>query len=1006
MFALRAALGSFLAPVLILGFAPLILSAGDLPRFVTHNWRTENGLPQSTATAVVQSHDGYLWIGTYSGLMRYDGVQFVHFDNNNTPELQDKGITCLYEAPDAALWIGHFNGGLTRYKNGRFEKVDAGLSWGDGAIRSMATDNVGDLWLQNDAGLVARLRDGLVLTPPTGLLSGLAQMVGSDQGNIWVTRDGTLSQLQGTQFVVLEAGDTNRYVQGMGVARKGGLWVVSGGRLKRWNAGKWGEDLGPVPSDLAPLIQLLETSDGWLAGATADHGFFLSVPQPNGSAVQFSRTNGFPSDWVTSLCEDREGDLWVGTAGAGLQEIRAARVQTIAPPDQWQGRAVLCVSASPRDGSLWIGTEGDGLYHYRNGAWENYSVADGLANVYIWSAVEDPRGELWVASWGGGLYERSETRFVTAPGTEKSLMPMSAILSSRAGGVWVGTLTGLLHYRDGKSEWYGQEGKTGNRFVRTILEVENGPVWFGTSGGGLGCLTNGEVKWLRRQDGLASDYVTSLYRDEHGSLWIGTAVGLSRLKDGRLKNIKREQGLSGDSICDIEDDGAGFFWMGSHEGIIRASKADLDRCADGETSRITCQTLGLSDGMPTLECSGGVPAGCKTSDGRLWFATSRGLVTIDPKEVRTNALPPPIVIESLLVDNIPVVPGTGLQPVRIPPGSHSFDFKYTALSLAAPEKVLFKRRLEPVEADWMAPGSARTANYSFLPPGDYRFRVTACNNDGVWNNQGAEFDFSVLPYFWQTPWFRLLVGAAMVPLVGGFVWLVMRRRMRRKLQVIERQRAIERERARIANDIHDDLGSSLTRISLLSESARGELDNPVQVAIDLERIFDTARDLTRAMDEIVWAVSPKHDTLDSLANYLHKFAQDYLESAGIPCRLDFPLDLPSWPVTSDVRHHLFLAFKEALHNAIKHARASEVHILLALEGASVALVVVDNGVGIPAELGSPGERKAGEHLTRGNGLENMRKRLEEIGGRCEVTSEPGKGTKVRLTVRIQVRPVS
>jgi signal transduction histidine kinase len=260
--------------------------------------------------------------------------------------------------------------------------------------------------------------------------------------------------------------------------------------------------------------------------------------------------------------------------------------------------------------------------------------------------------------------------------------------------------------------------------------------------------------------------------------------------------------------------------------------------------------------------------------------------------------------------------------------------------------------------------------------------------------------FTVLPLFWQTAWFRILVGLGTAALVAGLVWFDMRRRMQRKLQVIERQRAVDRERVRIAKDIHDDLGSSLTRITLLSESARNDLNDRSQVVAELNQIFDSAHDLTRAMDEIVWAVNPRHDTIDSLTSYLHKFAQDYLESAGIRCRLDLPLELPSSPLTADSRHHLFLAFKEALHNAVKHAHASEVRISLKVEGDSIVLAVEDDGVGIATPSTSDGPNAVRNRFAHGNGLENMQKRLTGIGGRCVVHSQTGCGTTVRLIAPI------
>jgi signal transduction histidine kinase len=317
--------------------------------------------------------------------------------------------------------------------------------------------------------------------------------------------------------------------------------------------------------------------------------------------------------------------------------------------------------------------------------------------------------------------------------------------------------------------------------------------------------------------------------------------------------------------------------------------------------------------------------------------------------------------------------------------------------------VLFKYRLEGLEADWMDAadgGTERAATYSYLLPGDYTFRVRACNNDGVWNETGAAFAFTVLPHFWQTLWFRGLAVTGLVGSVALGVWSGTRRRMRRKLESLERQRAVERERARIAKDIHDDLGASLTRITMLSQSARSELDNPAQAAADLDRIYGTSCELTRAMDEIVWAVNPQHDTLDSLASYLGKFAQDFLSHTSIRCRLDVPVQLPGWPLTAEVRHNLFLAFKEALHNTLKHAAATEVRISLSLETAGFTLTVEDNGRGFEPQAPKEGTLAGSGRVAAGNGLMNMQRRLAEIWGTCEIQSQPGKGTRVQFAVRV------
>jgi signal transduction histidine kinase len=322
----------------------------------------------------------------------------------------------------------------------------------------------------------------------------------------------------------------------------------------------------------------------------------------------------------------------------------------------------------------------------------------------------------------------------------------------------------------------------------------------------------------------------------------------------------------------------------------------------------------------------------------------------------------------------------------------------------APEKVRFKYKLDGLEEDWTDVGAKRFAQYSYLPPRDYRFRVIACNNDGVWNTQGASLAFTVLPFVWQTWWFQASSLGSGVGAVGAGAFWISRRRIRRRLELSERQHALERERARIARDIHDDLGASLTRITLLSQSIRSEVEGQSEATAEVDQIYDTARQLTRAMDEIVWAVNPKHDTLDSLVSYLGRFAQHFLAAAPIRCRLDVPLSLPSWALTSEIRHNTFLAFKEALNNVVKHAAATEVRVSLELHPNGFVLSVVDNGRGFKMNLSHPST--AGElessRLASGYGLANMKKRMEEIGGNCEWTTSPGEGTRVKL--RVVVNP--
>jgi signal transduction histidine kinase len=385
----------------------------------------------------------------------------------------------------------------------------------------------------------------------------------------------------------------------------------------------------------------------------------------------------------------------------------------------------------------------------------------------------------------------------------------------------------------------------------------------------------------------------------------------------------------------------------------------------------------------------------------MWFPTSKGLVVMDPNERNVNHLPPQVIVENLMLNGKPLATANaGDEPVRIPPGHNRFEFRYTGLSLVAPEKVKFKYRLDGLEREWIDAGTNRAAPYPFIPPGSYTFHVIACNNDGIWNDVGQTMAITVLPHAWQTWWFRASCGLILAAGISGAVWFDAQRRMRRTLERLERQQAIERERARIAKDIHDDLGASLTRITLLSQSARTDLDNPAQAAANLDRIYRTARELTRAMDEIVWAVNPEHDSLDSLASYLGKYAQDFLGAADVRCRLDLSVQLPAWPLSAEIRHNLFLAFKEALHNVVKHAAASEVRVSLTLQGPVFSLGVEDNGCGFALDARPSEPPPDRVRLDHGHGLANMRRRLAEIGGQCEIQSLPGQGTRIHFVVPV------
>jgi len=968
------------------------------PKYFVRSWKTDSGLPGNVVTAIVQTRDGYLWVGTYGGLARFDGVRFTVFNTANTPELQSDRITSLYEDAQGILWIGHERGDLTSYHGGKFESLGIQESGVRRKISAINADEKGDIWMLNDDGTLERIRDGLTCSLPNN--DGVALMKQAASGQLWVVSAGRMAPLKNGQLNPLSttSDPVGTYVLGICPSHDGQLWIASDGLVRKWDGQVWTQNLGANPGS-SSFSTMLQTKSGGVALGTVDSGLYLLYS--NQPALHFCHTNGFPNDWIRCLIEDREGTLWMGAGSEGLVALSPSKVKTIFPPDHWQGCVPLSAAADVANG-IWVGTEGAGLYHLKgNGDWEHFGASAGFANQFVWCVSEDDQHRVWAGTWGGGIFVQQGDHFVTPTGLEKITVPMTAILQAPAGVTWIGTASGLLRYQAGAVSWFGEKDGLKLPDVRAIAQARDGTIWFAMVGGGLGRLQNGKVTQYFKGDGLSTDYLICLHLDTHDNLWIGTdGGGLCRFKTGSFSKINSAEGLPSNSINGIEEDGLGNFWISSNNGIFRVPQQQLDDCADGKTNAIDCLVYGLGDGMPSLQCSGGMqPSLCRTADGRLWVPTSGGVVVINPESIKINHLPPPVLIEEIAANGriLAARPQDKLN-LSIPPGLQRFEFHFTGLSFVAPNKMQFQYRLAGWEKDWQDAGNKRVAEYSYIPPGKYTFQVRACNSDGVWNDTGASLEFTLLPHFWQTYWFRAVAVLGITVLVAGSGWLISRRRMRAKLERVERQQAVERERTRIAKDIHDHVGANLTRISLLSQSVQGDLSNPRHAGAQLDRIFDTSRELTRSLDEIVWAVNPIHDTLDSLANYLGNFAQEYLVSINIRCRLDVPLQLPHWPITAEMRHNVFLAFKEALHNIVKHSGADRVVVSLTIDAAGFNVIIQDNGKGF--DVAAAENNWETQRLGRGNGLKNLRQRLEKIGGRCEIKSATGSGTEIKFFVAV------
>ena len=521
----------------------------------------------------------------------------------------------------------------------------------------------------------------------------------------------------------------------------------------------------------------------------------------------------------------------------------------------------------------------------------------------------------------------------------------------------------------------------------------DGAIWVGTDGNGLFRLNATTSAHFHARNGLQSDIVRTLHRDNDGTLWIGTAGGgLALWRNGQIASFATQQGLPENTVSQILEDDAGRLWLGGDRGIACVNKGDFSATPTKLTG--FPYLYGLSDGMATEECSTGFfPAGLKVKSGLLWFSTRKGVVVADPSLLPTNSVVPAVLLEDVLVDDKPA-PGlkNGAQletTLVIPAGKHRIELQYTSINFESPERVRFRYWLEGVDPKWVEAGALRSAFYNYVPPGGHRFRVAANNGGEAWSELQTTLTLSVSRHFWQRWWVIALAAIALLGTVAGSVRIVEKRKAQRRLRRMEQERALEQERHRIAQDLHDEMGAKLCRISFLSEHAQRDDGAPGEVRNQINTIADASRELLHTLDEIVWAVNPHNDTLEHVASYINQYAQNYFHNTGIACELDMPDQFDPHPISSQARHHLFLAVQEAFTNILKHSGATRARVAMTRVGSHFEIRVEDNGKGL---------NSATQSSTSADGLRNMRERLEAVGGQCYIDSTSDGGTKIRFAL--------
>ncbi len=926
-------------------------------------WGMENGLPQNTVQALAQTRDGFVWLGTEVGLVRFDGNAFQVFDKNSSlgaggPALPGNDVRCLLAGKDGALWIGTSEG-LGRWKDGGVKQFTVADGLPSNIVRSVREGQQGGVIVVTESGEVG-VQESKIVPILNDELQGPAvfyEVTLADKTRLLVNR----SEIEVSQNGRNQRWTVGRELPGSRIQtafgdREGGLWIGTNGGLARWVNGK---------------VERLPVTDP-LASAS-----------------------------VLALMEDREGNIWAGTEADGLDILRDQRFKTLGAREGLSSDQTTTV-VEDAGGTLWVGTSGDGLNAMAKGpggtgtgAVKSYSVRTGLVSDVILSLAAGPNGDLWAGTPDGlnRIHAGAVTALTSADGLPDDFI--RSLLVDGDGSLWIGTRRGLTHWANpgaaismAKMETYTHVNGLGSDLVGAMARDAKGDLWVATFAG-LSRLHEGKIENYMTGNGLSSNVITALLPRKNGTLLIGTQDRGWNLWDGAGFSAAMGNGLEQTTIHAILDEqmiggSGGHLWFATGNGIARCDCNEMS----GSAGCSHWMEFGTADGLRSREtATNSHPSAWRSRDGKLWFATPKGLVEVDPAHFPVNSIPPGVALERFSVDDAPMaMHAAELQRgpdsmVRIPAGHVHFEFDYAGLSFVTPQKVRYRYMLEGFDKAWTEAGARRTAYYTNIPAGTYTFRVQAANNDGAWNTEGAALTFELRPHFYQTLWFYALLILGVV----GLVVLVQRYRLKRA----EREfNAVLGERNRIAREIHDTLAQGYVGISVQLEVLAGLLRmNKVEAAAkQLEVTSDYVREGLADARQSIWALRSQDSGETTLPVNLRRMVE---AEHGGGLESQFSIFGAYRPLPPGTEREILRIAQEAIHNVKKHAGARQLTVQLEYRAAEIGLEVRDDGLGFATD-----EAPAAGHY----GLTGMRERADAIAAKLEVTSEPGSGTAVRLRV--------
>ncbi len=981
------------------------------------SWDSKNGFFPFSINIIFQTQDGYLWLGTDEGLVRFDGFKFTTYNIGNTKAFKTNNISGLVEDQDGRLWISCSEGGLLSYHKGFFTSYNIKDILKDESILSMCLDHENNLWIGTNSNL-----SYISLNEIPIQAFNAAQY---------------FPKISDVDFSIY-------YVTSLVCDNAGVVWVVASGtshifRISPVNK----EKIKVFESTLLTDVQCF-LGDGkrrnWVGTSLG-----LKVLRDNDIFLYYAK-NGSIKFRTTSLIEDQNGNIWIGTHGNGLYRLNdTGYLQKYHFKDLISPDRVMSLFEDA-EGGIWIGTRGNGLHRLQKKIFKTYTVNDGLSDNRVWSICEAKNNDIWIGTQKGldklTFSERKNliTR-MSIPGNEKDNIVRS-VIEDRNGVVWVSLIKNTFGFLDhniirsipstntkamvvdsdnklwiegakgglicvdqkGYQKYFSEPDnppqyaeKLFNSYVfsiKTLCFDDEGYLWIGAKHGLYRAIKD-SLYYFDGVPGLTGNAVMTLYNDSKGTLWITVyGYGLFRFNPGngekQFSQITKENGLTDNTIYSILEDDFGKFWFGSNKGIFSINRKDLIEFCDGKLSNVRSVAYGSESGMESIECNGGNhPSAIKSKDGRLWFPTMGGVVVIDPSKENRKQDSLKVYIQKTIVDGVEL---SKHQQYSLEQGlKRKIEFHYTAIDFLNPENVRFKYKLDGYEDIWIEAQNQRTIYYLNVPSGKYTFRVIACNSEGTWKSNEDSISFEIPPHFWETIIFKILIGILIVGIIIGITRFIFTRKLKQRLYILEKQRALEQERLRISRDIHDEIGSSLTKISILSESVTDEIDETDTVQEVTEKISNEARQVIENLDEIIWFINPGNDRIELFGTYLREYITDFFSPTDIKCICDFPDSYPSAQISPEIRRNTVLTVKEITNNIVKHASATIVNAKFQLQDHSLLISLEDNGKGFSPQDSRP----------FGNGLKSIQKRIEEIEGKMIIKSVKSSGTNVQICIPLK-----